>query len=170
MDDATRNVWQVGIAIAQLIAVLVGAGWAYFRFWRQRTHWPALDLDTECRTFGLINGLRVVELSVLLENKGHVEHRFRRISLHLRGIRRDDAVSVVHPSTEVLRFPVELVRIENLVSDADYYFVRPGVKERITRPFAVPAEIQFLRLYAEFEYEQKDFVHGAQRVYELPNA
>jgi hypothetical protein len=168
MDDATANLWNVRIAIAQLFALIGGAAWAYFLFLRQRTLWPALTWDVECESYGLTNVSRIIEVAVVMENRGKVEHRFRRIAIAIRGIRRDDAIFPADKDDPVLRFTTALVEIDNLIpDDASYYFVRPGVRERIARPFAIPMDIQFVQVYAEFEYQQSDYVHSAQRVYEV---
>lgn len=170
MDDSTKNLWEVALGVAQLLAVMVTAAWVYFRFRREGVHNPAIQFDIECEFVGFAKSCRIIELAAVAENKGHIQHNFRRITVSIRGIREDDEVQFLEGYEPHLSFPHELVRFENLVTrKSEYFFVRPRVLQRFRAATVIEGPYTHLLVRADFEYEQTGDTHQAHRVFKVPD-
>ena len=167
MDESTKRVWEVVLNILQLVAVVVGALWAYFRFRRERPNHPRIEFAVDCKFFGPILGDTVAAFEIHANNKGHVEHKFTEIRLKVRGIKEGAKLAYFEGREPRLSFPEELFKGVNLVGDFGYFFVRPGVKQTFTFTTKVPADIRFLVARATFKYEATNDLHTAERVFDL---
>src|SRR6266581_8933712 len=58
-------------------ALVVGAGWAYWKFIYQRQREPATDIDIDVRFVGMQKEKWVIEVTCVLENKSLVRHTYR---------------------------------------------------------------------------------------------
>jgi hypothetical protein len=167
MTDATKRLADVILASTQLLLVLIGGVWVYFRFRRERTHNPRVSLDIAGTFLGPQQDAYVAEFLLTIKNAGMVKHHFSEISLRVRGI-RDDAPVGLWGDTQRVVFP------EKVVSDADVLhktryasiFVEPGVTQVITFVARVPADIRFVLARAVFNYDETR-THSAERVFEI---
>jgi hypothetical protein len=89
MENDTKNLFDVIFAAVQLAAVISAAIWTYFRFFREGTHKPRIEFDVKCTFYDPKDGVRGAFFEVSASNKGNVEHKFRRISLKVRGVKLD---------------------------------------------------------------------------------
>ena len=168
MDDATKNLFEVVISIAQTVGIAIGALWAYFRFWREGIHRPRIEFDIQCAFLGTQGNASVVSFTVLANNKGNVEHRCSRVSLRVRGITTDQTLAR-RPDAR-LDFPKSLLKAELVPEGFGYYFVRPGIAQPFTFTTTIPADARFLLARAAFKYENSEDLHTSERVFEVPRA
>jgi len=168
MDDTVKNMWDVTFGVLQSLAVAAAGLWAYFRFRREGVHNPAIEFDVEMEVFKADELRFLAQLSAIATNKGQVEHKFRRITLVVRGLRQNEEPRLLVGNEPQLDFPEVLLRFENIVPKGDAYnFVRPGVTQRFTAPALIPSHHRFVLFFAQFEYEGTGDKHDAQRVFDL---
>lgn len=169
MCDNTYYLFDIICSFLQLLALVVGGSWAYFRFRLEEPDKPRIEFDVDCQFLGPILGNFIAAFEIHAENKGHVEHKFSKIVIRVRGIRVGEPLAEWEKRAPRLSFPHELVRDVNLVpTDDEYNFVRPGVSQRFTFTTKIPADIRFIVAHATFEYERSEDEHTAERVFELP--
>lgn len=167
MEDETKNGLDVALSAIQLFAILVGGMWAYFRFSREGTHTPRIELDLACTFLESANpkdSHRVAAFTIHARNKGYIEHKFESISLRLRGIKSDALLAVREDKR--LEFPEPLMKAELIPKEAGYYFVRPGVEQQVTFTTIIPADVRFVLARAEFKYENSDDRHSVEKVFD----
>jgi hypothetical protein len=167
MEDETKNVFDVVLSAIQLVAILIGAMWAYFRFSREGTHTPRIELDLACIFLESGNpkdNHRVAAFTIHARNKGHIEHKFDRISLRLRGIKSGALLAVREDKR--LEFPEPLMKAELIPKKVGYYFVRPGVEQQVTFATTIPADVRFVLARAAFKYENSDNLHSVEKVFD----
>jgi len=156
------------IEITKISLLILAAIFTYFRFFREGTHKQRIEFDIDLRDLGCNNKDRIIEIGVIAENKGNVEHRFKQISLRIRGIKKDSQLQELENYKPRLSFPLKL-HTAKLVSEIDeYYFVRPKVKQRFPMTVRIPVEISHLLVQAEFNYSTGDF-HKAERTFSIGN-
>lgn len=169
-EAATISQVELVLHIAEFLALVAGAAWVYFRFWREGVHRPAIEFDISSKFLGPHNEDYAVEISTFADNKGRVEHRFSEIRLRVRAVSRSD-VLVSWPGHEPrASFPVSVFDDLNLVPrELGYFFVRPGVRQRFTLTVPISTKLRFVSVRATFKYESGD-IHSAERVFEVPGA
>ena len=74
-------------------AIVVGAGWAYWKFIYQRQKEPATDIDIDVRFVGLQEEKWVIEVTCLLENKSLVRHTYRDFQVAIRYLEHTDEIT-----------------------------------------------------------------------------
>jgi hypothetical protein len=170
MDDSTRNFWTVILAALQLLTVLVAAGWAYFRFSRERTHSPHIEFLIDARFFTPRDEHRLTEFTLITRNKGLVVHRFHSIKLRVRGISDKTPLSFWKGNEPRACFPEKLVDDAEVIFKPkyDHIFVEPGVEQSISFTTLIPASIAFIAARAEFQYDEEQYwPHSTERVFSV---
>ena len=168
MTEDSKRVWDVALSVLQLVAVVVGALWAYFRFRRERPNHPRIAFAVNCKFFGPVQGEYLAAFEIHASNKGNVEHKFTELRLKVLGIKDGEKLTEWSGHEPRLCFPTELVRGVNLVPEKfGYFFVRPGVDQTITFTTKIPSEFRFLVARATFRYEATADLHTAERVFDI---
>jgi hypothetical protein len=73
-------------------AIVVGAGWAYWKFIYQRQREPATDIDIDVRFVGVQQEKWVIEVTCVLENKSLVRHTYRDFQVTVRYLEHTDEI------------------------------------------------------------------------------
>jgi hypothetical protein len=168
MDDTTKNLVDAVLSLATLLTVLAAGAWAYFRFSREGAHKPRIEFDLECAFFGPQRGVFVMAFSIYADNKGQLEHRFDEIRLRVRAIRRNHLLEEWEVRRPLLLFPEVVIQRANVVPpEYGYFFVRPGVRQRISYVTSIPAEFSFILARITFRYQRTGDVHTAERAFEI---
>lgn len=154
------------VEIIGLLVVVSSAAFAYIRFFREGTHKQRIEFDLELVDLNQVGNERIVEVGVLVENKGYVEHRFDQIHLKIRGIEGNSELGELEGYEPRLKFPLELHTADLIIEKDEYYFVRPKVKQRFPLTVKIPASVSHLLIGAEFLYSDGDF-HKAERAFYL---
>lgn len=165
MSDGTKNLLEALFAGTQLIAIAVGAVWAYLRFYREGQHSPRMEFELNCEFSAAQQGVRVAAFSIYAHNKGNVEHRFSHITLRALGLTSEDAPTL--RADHRLDYPHLITKAEVIPSKFGYYFVRPGVNQRLSFTTTIPASMRFVLVRAAFQYQGSGDLHTAERAFDL---
>src|SRR5258708_19933982 len=105
MTDGTKNLLTIVIASTQLLLLVVGAVWAYYRFWREGSHRRRVEFRIDCVFFGPQQDQYLAEFKLHAVNKGLVVHRFPSIELRVRGFKPLDKISFCNIKNPPVKFP-----------------------------------------------------------------
>jgi hypothetical protein len=167
MEQYTKDLIDVGTKVGQLLLLLIAAGWAYFRLWREGVLRTRVDFRIECNFFGPHGGEYIVEFLLLANNRGLVIQTFPSINLKLRAIRSQDKLAPWDKYPDRVQFPEKLLDTEVVHEKYGHIFVEPGVEQVITFVAKIPADVRFILARAEFVYSNSN-PHSAERVFEVP--
>jgi hypothetical protein len=161
---STEGVIAIVLQVMQLSFVLAAAIWAYFRFWRERSHMSRMEFDVSCRFHGPQDGRFLAEFTLGAHNKGLVIHKFPSIRLRVRGIKSGAALQSWEGSRVL--FPEKILDNVEVVykKKNPYLFVEPGVEQRIGYVTTIPTDCAFIIARAEFRYDSERS-HSAERVF-----
>ncbi|MEK6337359.1 MAG: hypothetical protein AABM67_20750 [Acidobacteriota bacterium] len=166
MNDSTKSLLSVIIAATQLVLLVVGALWAYYRFWREGSHRRRVEFSIDCNFFGPQQEQYLAEFRLHAVNKGVVVHRFPSIELRVLGLKKSDPISFWEDRKPRVEFPHKVMQAEIVHDKYSYIFVEPGVEQVITYVTTFPAEYRFILARAEFRYDRRN-PHSAEKVFEL---
>jgi hypothetical protein len=149
-------------------AIIVGGGWALWRFVLQGENVARLEIELGMRVIGEQAGSLLTELEVVVENKGKVRHWIKDFYFNLYCLGPSDALTQGDKRiNEQVLFSRQLQRKrfwipENWIKS----FIEPGVRQRYTYITAIPRDASSVLLYSEFRYsDQTRGFHTAQRVF-----
>src|SRR5216683_2437621 len=167
MDEPTKRLADVIIAALQLLAVVGGGIWVFFRFRRERTHTPRVAFDVEGRFLCPQDGFYLAEFIMTVKNEGLVKHAFTEIALRIRGIRKDTALKL-WDDTERVEFPEVVVDDADVMYKKKYgsIFVEPGVTQKLTFVARISTDIRFILVRSQFQYDSHH-THSAEKVFEV---
>lgn len=155
--------------VASTAAAVAGAWWAFEKWRRRDEHFPRVHFEVGINFVGAMEGQIVAELVANVENKGVVPLKIRDFSFKVLGLKLDDALEIGgHEIRGQLTFPHLLVEGRFLPKDWNYSFVYPGVVTEYNFVCSVPAEIEFVRMQGDFQYEDEGFAHHAAKVLKVP--
>lgn len=165
--NSLEDIKTVAETLAGLTTFIAGVGAAIW-FIRTTQYKPRVqfDLDSRCFAPTVAEGAPLLELAFIFENKGFVEHRLYDLTVSVHGMRREPApTDAIESPTE--DFPVRLLPRTVVVNpDYGHFFVRPGVRQVITRPLRIAPDIAAVRVTAGFCYSQNSkYPHTAQRIF-----
>jgi len=89
MGERAKRLADVVIASLQLLAVVSGGIWVFFRFRQEDSHSPRVAFDIEGNFFGPQGDCCHAEFVMSVKNEGLVQHTFTEITLRARGIRSE---------------------------------------------------------------------------------
>ena len=149
----------------------IAGGWWAFEKWRRRDqHFPRMFFEVTANFPGMQNGQWVVEVVALLENKGVVPLEIKSFGFELRGLLITSALERGDDSIRgQLLFPAVLAKGPFVPASWSYSFVYPGVKTGYNFVTAIPADVSFVRVQADFEYVSPGRSHHAAKVLKVPN-
>ena len=110
---------------------------------------------------------RIIEIKIVVSNKGHVEQRFDKISLRIRGIKEQQKLSELKDYEPRLFFPEEIEKINVIPEKYKYYFVRPGVTQVFSVSIKLPKSWSFINAHAKFKYFGLNQVHTAEHSFRV---
>ncbi|EFK95998.1 hypothetical protein LDC_1982 [sediment metagenome] len=166
----TLSDWQLlseGFAdFATGIAVLVGGGWAFWKYGLQREAHPKIQFDIDLNVLGKQGDSLLVEVAATITNKGLVRVNIRRFRLDLLYLSRD-----AKAFSDPIRFNGQ-VQFQPIFKDRYWFpeakwqgtFIDPGVCQSYAYISSAPADARFLHVWSRFQYPdaESDF-HTAQR-------
>ena len=114
----------------------------------------------------------VLELLLVLNNKGSVKLDFKSIKLRVRGIRDTDQLSFWEQSACRLEFPHKLLETEVIPKRYGFIFVEPNVRQIVSFTTKVDGDVRFIAVRAEFSYgrarkRSRGSKHSVERVFRL---
>jgi hypothetical protein len=137
---------QIAANIATVAAAIAAAYWFY---WSGRSS-RRVEFDANFSVYKCINPeFKVLQVAFLLDNKGQVEHRCYTLAFEV--VELDPDGRAISDSSEGFVF-----RSGNIVDQkAAYYYVRPGVCQRIVHVVSVPAHLKLAKVRAFFTYARQ---------------
>lgn len=78
------NIASILPSYIQSLALVVGAGWAYWKFVHQRVNEPATDIDIDLNFIGIQDGRRVIEVVSVLKNQSLVRVNYKKFRIRVR--------------------------------------------------------------------------------------
>ncbi|MDB5129926.1 hypothetical protein [Mucilaginibacter sp.] len=152
----------------QLLFVVIGGVWAYFRFRRENPLHPRIEFGLKCKFYGPIHSSYLATFTIIANNKGNVEHRFSEIRLKIRGIKGDEDLTVFEKYAPMVEFPEKIIDKVNIVPPQfGYFFVRPGVNQSFNYPTQISKEIRYIIVRATFKYQLTNDLHTTEEVFEV---
>jgi hypothetical protein len=168
MESNTMNLVSLVISSIQIIVLLLGVLWAYFRFRKENPLYPRIELDLNCKFFGPQRTFYIASFAVSAHNKGNIEHKFDDIRLRVRGIISNDAITELKDYEPLVNFPEKLMSEVNIVpKKIGYYFVRPGVYQTFNYAARVSEDIRFIIVRITFKYQSTSEIHSAEKIFEV---
>jgi hypothetical protein len=148
-----------------LIGGLIAGLWVYVKFIVERGILPPASFNIELVEVGKQGESKIIEISLLIENKGTSTLVTSNIGLDLMYLTKEDEIKYINKETSNFRtlFPHRL-RSQTIskkdnprdLSVMDYdAFVQPGISQRFTYSTFIPATSTFVRIFASFQYAQR---------------
>jgi hypothetical protein len=158
--------------VASAIAIVVGGGWALWRFVLQLEAHARIEFDLDLRVLGSQGERLLVEVLAIITNRGVVRHWLSDLRFDLHHLRRDQELVEGDDriNRQVLFDP--LVRKRYWIPPVwRSSFIDPGVTQRYTYVTSIPADSSYLLLYAQFKYpDQESEFHTAQKTFRVGSA
>jgi hypothetical protein len=171
MDIKTiSDIAESGVKVA---AIIVGAGWTYWKFVIQRANEPATDLDISVNFVGKQDAKWIIEITVTLENKSQVRLRYEDFQITARYLLPDDKVEDGDPE---LNYQLRVRRtIDDRIGGEKRYFanveyINPKQVFRQRYITYVPGDATFLWIQTKFFFRLKGKEKvNSQRIFRVPN-
>ena len=145
--------------------IVVGGGWALWKFGIQRKAHPKIEFDLELNILGKQTESLIVEVIAKVTNKGLVRHWLRDFSFDLLYLPKDQPIQLGDEriNMQVLFTPVFKKRYW-IPSTWLETFIDPGICQRYTYVASAPANAVYLLVFAQFKYpDSKSAFHTAQK-------
>lgn len=151
-------------ALVSSLAILVGGGWAYWKFVVQRERTPRAEFDISAEFIGQQDGKWIVEVSAHLANNGKVRHLMKNATLNIRYITATDPiVESSHGHFQQIGFPYSIGRRKAWWDS----YIDPGLKFRNSYVAQIPVKATYVLLLCRFEYDRGE-EWPVQRVIKVP--
>ena len=160
---------------AQIVALGAAAWW----FFVSNGASKRTQLDVQATVCARVPDGTLLEVNLLLENKGFVTHKLYDLSLTVRGAPKGQRFSG-HEDKKKKQYPHKGFRVPILEKallippddDWKWMFVRPGTRQVVTRLVLIPTDIHLVVLIAIFTYRSerraaKNMPHSALKYLNL---
>jgi hypothetical protein len=155
------------ISSLNLLVVLLGAIFAYYKFFREGAHHQRIEFDLECVDLGIHGDFRIIEVGIIADNKGNIEQKFDQILLKIRGIKEKEELQEIKNHEPRLSFPEKIPEVSVISKKYNYFFVRPGVSQRFPVVVKIPINWSQLHTRSTFRYYRASDIHSAERAFKL---
>ncbi len=154
---------------ATALGVLIGGGWALWKFGIHREAHAKIEFELELNVVGYQAESILVEIIAKVTNKGLVRHWLRDLRFDLLSLSKDASVVMGdHKINEQVLFQPIIKKRYWIPPDWLNSFIDAGVCQRYTYITAAPMDAKYLLVYAKFKYpdSESDF-HTAQKVWSI---
>lgn len=145
----------------------------------ERIHADRIQFELAAHYFGPQNGHYIVEIIMVLTNKGLVRKKLEDLLLTIKGIEAKTNIELflnLKYPINIADFPKPLVKtnvLEKKVKEVDKeeykkkeWFIEPGIVQRFSYVSRIPDSIRFILVRSNFKYHETS-THSAQKVFEL---
>lgn len=113
----------------------------------------------------------LTNISVVATNLGQVLHKFKTITLRVRGI-KDEAFKYWEKKNELepslyAYFPHKIFETNLVKKNWNFIFIEPAVAQRINQITLIPIDYTYISAHVEFEYKEY-WPHTAEAVFAIP--
>ena len=167
MDGMNWGDWSNAASVYQAVVVTIVGLWAYFRFRKERTHYPHIEFSVDCIVHGTSGDEQyVAEFLVTIRNHGYVQQRFNEILLSVRiPDYKNKKLSTFEESQDGQgrgpSYDGRLFLPRKIIDDVDIippkykpYIVEPDCEEVIRYITPISANIGFMLVHAEYFYPE----------------
>ncbi|MDO7174148.1 hypothetical protein [Mariniflexile sp. AS56] len=114
-----------------------------------------IEFSLYCNFFGPEDGQFLTEVNLMAENKGNRLQLFPEIMLRIRGIKKNESLSL-YGKLQNVNFPHKVLEEINIIDkeNLNFYFVEPHVNQRFTFTTLIPEEFKFICVHATFHYDE----------------
>lgn len=169
-----------------IIGSIIAAGWWFISTAKSKQR-IQFDIDVSFLKVENRNDQFLAEIKCIFENKGYVEYKIYDLALAIYGIEKGTKNSFNGKEDDAHIFPIVVLDKTSIVpKEPGYYFVRPGVVQKITEIRLIPRNISAIKVLAGFTYIkrmgkktergafEKPYIknnhpHTALRVFEIPD-
>jgi len=155
--------------IFESIAILIGGGWAFWKFVIQREGKPKIEFNVDFKVIGIHQNEYVTEIIAELQNKGLVREKIYDFKFDLLYL--SDKDNIVEGGDEILKqllFNKRIRRQEWFPQKWKYTFADPGIVQRYTYVTHLPIDTKFVLVRSKFKYtDRKSDFQGAQKTFRI---
>jgi len=160
MSDEVKN-------LIEIVIILITAIWAIIRFGIERPLDAGIEFDLDCTVVGIQDNKKLLQINLLVENKGNKEHKFKELILNIYGIANNEHIKN-YKESDLLDYGKKLQKHDFVTCKLGYYFVRPKVKQRFSYVTFVDQSISFVYLNASFFYnDTANNFHNTERLFKI---
>ena len=158
------------IEVIKIALLVIAAVFTYWKFFREGSHLQRIEMDLDFIDLGVRNNERLIEVGVLLENKGNVEQRLKEIVLRIRGIDSKDSLEELEKHKPRIKFGHDDIgpSIIKPKKEGGFFFIRPKIRQRFPMVVKVPSTWSHLHIRAKFEYKGVKNFHTSERAFAVP--
>lgn len=159
-------------SMATATALIVGGGWACWKFLIQGESHAKIEFGVDLRFLGIYDDKCLVEAMTTIENKGVVRHRIRDFSFDILCLPVGEKLIEGDVKINKQVFFKKLGETRRWIPEEwKGTFIDAGVKQNYTHVTHLPTNTAYVELYARFKYPgwTYDF-HSAQKIFAVPTA
>jgi hypothetical protein len=119
-----------------------------------RRYEPHIEFTIDANFHTPQQGFYIAEFTIYANNKSLVQHKFNKINLRVRGIKKDEELKFWEENRPRLLFPHKLFETDIVPKDWNFIVVEPGVKQEISFVTKIEQAYSCLIAQAEFEYDK----------------
>jgi hypothetical protein len=156
----------------QAFAILLGGGWAYWKFIHQRTHEPATDIDIDVKFVGIQKDSWIIEITSSLKNQSLVRHEYEDFQLSIRYLLPEDEIK---DGSEKISYQLDCSKTiderigkeKRLFSNVEYINPKQEFKHRYIT--FIPANATFVWIQCRFLFKHGNKVKtNSQKIFRVP--
>jgi hypothetical protein len=164
-----NDLFSIGGKVTSASLAAAGAWWAFEKWRKQDELFPRVAFEVSVTFVGVKSDHVICELLSTLENKGVVPLKIREFTFVLRGLADTDEIK---RGGQEIRHQIEFPRVLEegffVPKNWEYSFVYPGVKTEYNFVTAIPRNILFVRMQADFAYLIAGETHHAAKILKVP--
>lgn len=159
---------QIIFDVIKIALVVIAAIFTYYKFFREGTHRQRIEFDIDFQNLGVKKLDRIIEIGALVENKGNVEQKFNSMRLRIRGINSESELTELKDHKPRLAFPLGANTMREMIPKKyNYFFVRPGVKQRFPIAIKIPKDWTHIQVKITFKYKGTTDIHVSERAFQI---
>lgn len=151
LDTHISDIWK---NIAEIIAIVIGGIWVYWKFFLNRENESKIELDLDIKLVGKSQNTLILELSAVLTNKGLVRHIIENFSFDFLYLSNADSIIKGDEIIDhQLLFPNKLFNDPQQWVSKKWYqaFVDAGVTRKFSHITFIPADSKYGLLITRFD-------------------
>ena len=151
------------------LAVIVGGLLAYRRYRAKQNSYAHIETSAEISFLGQQDNFWIVELRVILNNKGKAQHKIHKFRFDLNAIGADDPIDASKKGGGRVNFGNEIAKGSFVPRGYAYCVIGPAVTATYTYVARVPQWATFLMLHCRFDYNP-GFSHWMEKAVQVPKS
>jgi hypothetical protein len=151
------------------LAVIVGGLLAYRRYRAKQNSYAHIETSAEISFLGQQDNFWIVELRVILNNKGKAQHKIHKFRFDLNAIGADDPIDASKKGGGRVNFGNEIAKGSFVPRGYAYCVIGPAVTATYTYVARVPEWATFLMLHCRFDYNP-GFSHWMEKAVQVPRS